>query len=403
MKKKKLIDIPEIIDDNFIIQFFIKNNKIIKTRVNHIFLDQYPDVKQYLENRYIDFNSYKETLYRIYNNINEIPLCSYCHNNKTKFYSFTKGYLKHCCSSCATLDPDVKEKLKNTNLEKYGCEHNWSNKDIRQKCIDTTLKRYGYKTNIEKIKQTNLKKYGVEFPYQYKEFLDKARNTCLKHFGVDSVRKDKEFQKQCYIKKLGVDNPFKLKSVKDKIRQTLLEKYNVEYALSNKDIRNKGIQTQKEKYNGLLYVQTQDFLNKSYNTKKLHKSFNTSKIENLFEQYLIDNNINYETQYKSDEYPFKSDFYIIDYNLYIEINAHWTHGFHLFNKDNNDDIQKLNEWKQKNTEFYNNAIKTWSIRDVNKYNIAMKNNLNYLVIYSNKINEVIEQFENYINKCEYNI
>ena len=33
----------------------------------------------------------------------------------------------------------------------------------------------------------------------------------------------------------------------------------------------------------------------------------------------------------------------------------------------------------------------------------MKNNLNYLVIYSNKINEVIEQFENYINKCEYNI
>ena len=60
MKKKKLIDIPEIIDDNFIIQFFIKNNKIIKTRVNHIFLDQYPDVKQYLKNRYIDFNSYKE-------------------------------------------------------------------------------------------------------------------------------------------------------------------------------------------------------------------------------------------------------------------------------------------------------------------------------------------------------
>ena len=51
MKKKKLIDIPEIIDDNFIIKFFIKNNKIIKTRVNHIFLDQYPDVKQYLKNQ----------------------------------------------------------------------------------------------------------------------------------------------------------------------------------------------------------------------------------------------------------------------------------------------------------------------------------------------------------------
>lgn len=82
---------------------------------------------------------------------------------------------------------------------------------------------------------------------------------------------------------------------------------------------------------------------------------------------------------------------------------HWTHGSHLFNKDNKDDIQKPNEWNQKNTKFYNNTIKTWPIRDVNRYNIAVKNNLNYLVIYSNKINEVIEQFENYINKCEYNI
>lgn len=403
MKQKKLIDIPQKLTDQFIIQFFIKNNKIIPTRLNHIFLDQYPIIKKYLENRYNDFNSYKETLYRIFNNIDEIPLCSYCHKNKTKFLSFKYGYQKHCCSSCATLDPIVKQKLHKTNIEKYGVEHNWSNNEIRKKCKETAIKRYGNVNNIEKIKETNLKKYGVEFPYQYKEFLDKARNTCIKHFGVDSIFKDHNFIKKCFINKFGVDNPFKLKCIKDKVKHTLLLKYNTEYVLSNIDIRNKGIETQREKYNGLLYVQTEDFLNKSYNTKKLHKTFNISKIEKLFEQYLLDNNIEYNSQYKSDEYPFKCDFYIIKYKLYIEINAHWTHGFHLFNENNIDDIQKLNKWKSKNNKFYNNAIKTWTIRDISKYNKAKENNLNYLVIYSNKINEVINKFENYISKCEYNI
>lgn len=34
------------------------------------------------------------------------------------------------------------------------------------------------------------------------------------------------------------------------------------------------------------------------------------------------------------------------------------------------------------TKFYNNAIQTWTDRDVNKRNVAKKNKLNYLVFYS---------------------
>ena len=57
-------------------------------------------------------------------------------------------------------------------------------------------------------------------------------------------------------------------------------------------------------------------------------------------------------------------------DLYIEIQGSWTHGKHAFNENNQDDIDKLNLWKSKNTKFYDNAIYTWTELDVKKRNIA---------------------------------
>jgi len=89
-------------------------------------------------------------------------------------------------------------------------------------------------------------------------------------------------------------------------------------------------------------------------------------------------------QYKSDLYPFNCDFYIPSLNLYIECNYHWTHGGHPYNENNKKDQNQLKNWKEKNTKFYNNAINTWTIRDVNKRNIAKQNNLNYIEFWSLK-------------------
>ena len=47
---------------------------------------------------------------------------------------------------------------------------------------------------------------------------------------------------------------------------------------------------------------------------------------------------------------------------------------YLITMDN--DLVKI--WKSKNTKYYDNAIQCWTIRDVNKRNIAKKNNLNYI-------------------------
>ena len=62
-------------------------------------------------------------------------------------------------------------------------------------------------------------------------------------------------------------------------------------------------------------------------------------------------------------------------NLYIQ-----------FNINDLDDNNKLLRWKMKNTKYYDNAIKTWTERDVYKRNIAIKNKLNFIELW--KMNEV---------------
>ena len=197
-----------------------------------------------------------------------------------------------------------------------------------------------------KIKETNIKRYGVEWSAQNKEINQKTINTQIKKYG-------------------GVFNP-------EKVKKTNIEKYGVEKPFMSSDIQNK-IRDKKD-----------IILQKVNNTKRINGTFNSSNTEKasktlLIKKFGIDNVIE---QYKSDLYPFYCDFYIKNLDLYIECNYHWTHGGHIFNKDNIDDIEKLNKWKQKNTKFYNNAINTWTHRDIEKFNCADKNNLNYKAFYS---------------------
>lgn len=124
---------------------------------------------------------------------------------------------------------------------------------------------------------------------------------------------------------------------------------------------------------------------KKYNTHKINNSFNISEKENsvyriLLEKYSENDIIR---QYCSDErYPFKCDFYIKSTDTFIEYNGSWTHGEHPFNENSEEDREKLECWKSKDTAFYDNAIETWTVRDVQKREIAKKNSLNYVEIWT---------------------
>lgn len=130
------------------------------------------------------------------------------------------------------------------------------------------------------------------------------------------------------------------------------------------------------------------YKDKQNETKRKNKSFNTSKKErmlfdSLCKKYGIDDVVrNYSVD---PRYPFACDFYIKSQDLFIELNAHWTHGEHPFDANNPQDIQLLNQWeeKSKTSQYFRNAITTWTVRDVKKLHYLIENNLNFILIYNN--------------------
>ena len=118
-------------------------------------------------------------------------------------------------------------------------------------------------------------------------------------------------------------------------------------------------------------------------------------------KWFKDNNIDISTQYKCDKYPYMCDFYLPKYDLFIEIQGCWTHGGHPFDKNNKDDIKILHKWISKNTKYYDNAIEVWTKRDVEKRQIAQRNNLNFVEIFSKYPDVVIKEISKILkNKRE---
>jgi hypothetical protein len=318
---------------NYNDEYFINKFKSYK-RISNDLIKRNCDENEinYLINRYNDSFSLYETLIRIIKKIDIHPKCKIC-NKPLPFYGNREiPFRTYCSIHCANSDPDVYNKQNETKLIKYKS-----------------------KNNYKKIEKTCLEKYNT------------PNVLCSNTIFRENSLKTKELR---YGNKNYVNY--------EKIEKTCLEKYGVKNVLCKGELRS-----------------TFDYSNakyKEYKTKKLKGTINTSlpeketfiKIKEKFRDAIY--------QYKSKEYPFMCDIYIPSLNLYIECNYHWTHGDHLFNENNKDDISILNSWKIKNSEYYKNAITTWTIRDINKYNIAKKNNLNYLIFYS--LEEFNKWYEN---------
>ena len=397
-----------------LIEYLTDNSGEYNKRINRKYLETHDlNILHILYNVYDDLSEKTpvyEIYYRLKNNLKKRPVCIIC----GKPVKYTSGhYAKFCSKECqySDLGKKITKEIKiKSNLEKYGVEHTSQLKEvtdkrtksradhvneIQQHVRESLYKKYGaYDVMhiphiLQKIKDTNLKKFGVEFPLQQlkkenSEIYQKISQTCINKFDVDSPLKNKEVRekiKQTNIQKYGVDNPLKNKEIREKIKQTNIQKYGVDNPLKNKEI----------------WKKSQD--NRQISSK--------SKLENNFLNYL---KLKYEsddiiTQYKSKEYPYYCDFYIKSINLYIEIQGHWTHNDHPFDINNLNDQQIMNIWRTKSLsdKYYKNALNTWTIKDVEKRNTAIQNNLNYLEIFGKTdLNKYIDIFENYIKNMENN-
>ena len=443
-----------------LIEYLTDNSGEYNKRINRKYLETHDlNILHILYNVYDDLSEKTpvyEIYYRLKNNLKKRPVCIIC----GKPVKYTSGhYAKFCSKECqySDLGKKITKEIKiKSNLEKYGVEHTSQLKEvtdkrtksradhvneIQQHVRESLYKKYGaYDVMhiphiLQKIKNTNLKKFGVEFPLQQlkkenSEIYQKISQTCINKFRVDSPLKNKEVRekiKQTNIQKYGVDNLFKNDIIKEKIKQTNIQKYGVDYLfksniikekikqtniqkygvdnpLKNKEIREKIKQTNIQKYGVDNPLKNKEIWKKSQDNRQISSK---SKLENNFLNYL---KLKYEsddiiTQYKSKEYPYYCDFYIKSINLYIELQGHWTHNDHPFDINNLNDQLIMDIWRTKSLsdKYYKNALNTWTIKDVEKRNTAIQNNLNYLEIFGKTdLNKYIDIFENYIKNMENN-
>ena len=359
--------------------FFNKENRIIGGKVARL-KRKFPNILSYLNKRYHDSFSLKETLIRMKYHIDVHPKCPVC-GNFTKFYGFKNlMFTNHCSNKCTQLDSETKIKFKQTCLEKYGVDAPMKSSKIKEKSKQVCLEKYGVE-NIsqffetkEKYKQTCLEKYGVDNPFKLektkinshsKEAKEKQRKTCLEKYGVENSFQSEEVRqkyKENYKRKYGVENPFQNEIIKEKIKQTCLEKYGVDMAIKNPLISNKVI-----------------------NTRIKNNTWTTSKLEEKLYLYIKEKFPSVIRQYKDKErYPYFCDFYIPELDLFLELNGTWTHGNHPYDMNSKEDNSILNIWKEKSKEhpMYLAAIKTWVVSDVNKRNKAKENHLNFKEVWN---------------------
>ena len=117
------------ITDKYILSLdiFDKKGRLKLIAFNKI-LEENPEIKDYLKNRYTDkFVDYKTALWRIRKGIEHWPKCPTC----GKLLDNLKHI--HCSTICSTLDPEVQKKNEKTNLKLYGVKNGFNIPSARKK------------------------------------------------------------------------------------------------------------------------------------------------------------------------------------------------------------------------------------------------------------------------------
>ena len=294
--------------------------------------------------------------------------CQFKYNEEKMLHTMQEKYgVKYAAQSSTS-----RQKMENTCLEKYNVKYGFHTEEAKQKAANSITEE-SKKLRLVHMKETNLKKYGNICSF----------NTEQGKLNSHSEEANQK-RKQTSLQRYGTEYPMQSEEIKNKVKQTNLEKYEVEntYQLDKvNNLKNSSISRRKAKL-----------------TIKSKKVIDNSA-ETFLENALKENDIRFETEYRSKVYPFNCDFYLIDFDIYLEVNIHPTHNYHFFDSNNLEDLNQLDVLKEKakNSDWYKKVIEVWTVRDVEKFKYAKENNLRYLVIWSyDDLNKFICNLNNYI-------
>ena len=367
----------DVVKEEFKAKRYVYNPNTLRRYISKIEGKYNKDIYEYLINRYDDSDSLKETLFRIYNGIEEHPKCPTC----GKPLVFKRIFFKFCSNICVQSYDEIKQKIKQTCLEKYGVNSPLKSEKIRNKGKQTCLEKYGVdnpaklEENKEKVKQTCLKKYGTISTTQCKEIRDKIKQSCLEKYGVDNPAKleeNKEKVKQTCLKKYGGLAPICDPNIKNQIKQTCIEKYGVD---------NYG-KSLKHKIKMSAIMSSDEMQEHRYNVMTKNHSFNTSKPEEELYLYIKEKFPSVKRQYKDKlRYPYNCDFYIPELDYFIELQGYYTHNTHPYNPNSILDQVLVERYKERYGPKCQ-AITIWTIKDPEKRDCAKRNHLNFKEIWN---------------------
>lgn len=329
---------------------FNKGSRYIGRFLEHYQTELFVEIVK--RTQFLSKSTFTQRLYCIENNITEIPKCQLpgCDNpvgwNGHKFCS-------HCCTAHSSLDPNVQQKTRNTNLERNGSEtyNNQSkakqtkqeiygneNYNNREQYLTTCNKRYGVNNPMQldeiknKVKATMLETQGVEWAMQSQAVQEKSRKTCNDRYDCDYVTQTdwfKEHSKKVWLKNLGVDNPSKSDEVKTKIQETMREHHGVDWAMQSQTIRNKAKETFHTQYGVDNPMQVPEIKHRMFQTlvNKHPNGYTMSKPEIELGNYVAtlcncEIEFNCRTILKDDR---ELDIYIPSKKLAIEFNGDYWH------------------------------------------------------------------------------
>lgn len=232
-----------------------------------------------------------------------------------------------------TQNEEIKEKIKQTNLEKYGVECNlqlfsgsenskkiWNEQGnlIKEKIKQTSLNKYGTESPNQseivknKIKITKLEKYGNEYYLNY----EKTKQTKLERYG------DINYHNKEQMSKTIKDKHIKFETENNCTRYTvLIKKYGQGWKSLNLPIL----------YNGRFRYISNDYINiiEKY-FEEQHNLKSVSKQENELYSFIKENTNNriYKNVLniiKDNEQNYELDIYIPKLKIAFEYNGNYWH------------------------------------------------------------------------------
>lgn len=321
------------------------DDSVIKSLIKYDYqvqLLENPLILEYLQNRFVDSFSLLETYQRIKLSIENKPICPTCGKPVKWVGRKNKLFTTYCSNSCSANSTLTKRKKQETQYQHWGTYH----------CYDSSI-----------YQQQLFEKCGVRYHTDKSEVKQKRKETLLSNYGTTKL--------------------YSVPEIKSKIISTNFAKYGCSYIFQNEEFRQQ-----------------------SYEKMKQNNKCGSSKQEDKIYEYLIQLGYNVERFYKCDRFPYVCDFYLVDYDIFVEYNGSQYHNGRPY-QGTEEDLNELRQLQQKHnnriaktgktTSQYQSIINTWTVFDVNKRNFAKEHNIALLEIYKAKnIEDLDRQIKEFI-------